>query len=89
MAFNTALNYRPSDWYWFIGGDTSNVWSSARAMLVPATDADYVAWLAARLSAVKRGDHGRSRGDAGDRVSSAERRAPMPPTSVIARRAAA
>ena len=18
-----ALNYRPSDWYWFIGGDTS------------------------------------------------------------------
>ena len=25
MAFNTALNYRPSDWYWFIGGDTTNV----------------------------------------------------------------
>ena len=40
-----ALNYRPSDWFWFIGGDTNNVWSSARAMLVPATDADYVAWL--------------------------------------------
>ena len=47
VAFNTALNYRPSDWYWFIGGNTDNVWSSARAMLVPATDAAYVAWAAA------------------------------------------
>jgi hypothetical protein len=33
-----------ANWYWIIGGDASNVWSSARAMLVPANDADYVAW---------------------------------------------
>lgn len=39
--------YQPSDWYWFIGADTDNVWSSARAMLVPIADPDYAAWLAA------------------------------------------
>lgn len=44
VAFNTALNYQPSNWYWIIGADTGNVWSSARAMLVPTTDPDYVAW---------------------------------------------
>jgi hypothetical protein len=33
-----------ADWYWIIGGDTANVWSSARAALFPATDAAYVAW---------------------------------------------
>ena len=35
-----------SDWYWIVGGDQANVWSSARAMSVPVNDADYVAWLA-------------------------------------------
>jgi hypothetical protein len=40
MMFNIA------DWYWVVGGDAANVWSSARAVSVPVTDADYVAWLA-------------------------------------------
>jgi Domain of unknown function (DUF4376) len=39
-----TLFYRPTDWYWIIGADTQNVWSSARAMLVPIADVDYVAW---------------------------------------------
>jgi hypothetical protein len=43
MPFST---YRPDNWYWFVGADTDNVWSSARAMNVPISDADYVAWLA-------------------------------------------
>jgi hypothetical protein len=38
--------YNPSDWYWVIGGDAANVWSSKRAMLVPVGDTTYVAWLA-------------------------------------------
>lgn len=38
--------YAPQDWYWFIGSDTDNVWSSARAMSVPASDANYTAWTA-------------------------------------------
>jgi hypothetical protein len=37
----------PWDWYWFIGDDTANVWSSGRAALVPVADADYVAWVEA------------------------------------------
>lgn len=38
--------YVASDWYWFIGGDTGNVWSSARAMLLPVSDSTYAAWAA-------------------------------------------
>jgi Domain of unknown function (DUF4376) len=33
-----------ANWYWIVGGDEANVWSSARAASVPASDADYVAW---------------------------------------------
>jgi hypothetical protein len=40
-------NYNPSNWYWAVGGSTSQVWSSAAAAYVPATDATYAAWLAA------------------------------------------
>jgi hypothetical protein len=39
--------YLVSDWYWIVGGDAANVWSSARAMSVPVSDADYTAWLVA------------------------------------------
>lgn len=42
----TATVYNPSDWYWMIGSDDQNVWSSARYTLVPIADAAYVAWLA-------------------------------------------
>ena len=38
--------YNPLDWYWFVGGDTSQVYSSARTQYVPATDSTYVAWAA-------------------------------------------
>ena len=37
--------YTPDNWYWSVGGDQANVWSSARAMSVPVGDADYTAWL--------------------------------------------
>jgi hypothetical protein len=40
------MPYTPSDWYWIIGGDQANVWSSRRAASVPVSDPDYVAWLA-------------------------------------------
>jgi hypothetical protein len=35
-----------ADWYWIVGGDAANVWSSARAASVPIADADYVTWSA-------------------------------------------
>jgi hypothetical protein len=38
--------YNVSDWYWSVGGDPNNVWSSARAMSVPTTDTAYTDWLA-------------------------------------------
>jgi len=34
------------NWYWVVAGDATSVWSSKRAVSVPADDADYVAWLA-------------------------------------------
>lgn len=40
------LHYVKSDWYWFVAGDTSQVWSSKAAGYVPLRNADYVAWLA-------------------------------------------
>lgn len=37
--------FNSRDWYWFVGGDTSKVYSSARNIYVdPATDMAYVAW---------------------------------------------
>lgn len=42
-----VLIYDPANWYWTIGSDVDNVWSSARAALVPSTDADYQAWTSA------------------------------------------
>jgi hypothetical protein len=35
------------DAYWFVAGDTTQVWSSARVAYVPTTDTAYLAWLAA------------------------------------------
>jgi hypothetical protein len=40
-------NYNPSNWYWAVGGSTSQVWSSAAAAYVPTTDATYQTWLGA------------------------------------------
>jgi hypothetical protein len=39
------LNYTVQNWYWVVGG--SQVYSSASASYVPATDTTYAAWLAA------------------------------------------
>jgi Domain of unknown function (DUF4376) len=43
-TFPTFSVYTPSDWYWFVGDDTDNVWSSARAAFVPISDAEYGGW---------------------------------------------
>jgi hypothetical protein len=39
--------YAPNNWYWIIGADEANVWSSRLAASIPIDNADYVAWLAA------------------------------------------
>jgi len=41
------MTYTPSNWYWIVGGDESQAWSSAAGTYVPATDATFAAWLAA------------------------------------------
>jgi hypothetical protein len=38
----------PSDWYWIVSGDATKVYSSKRNVYVPASDADYQAWLVAQ-----------------------------------------
>jgi hypothetical protein len=37
----------PTSWYWIVGGNAAEIWSSASLGYVPATDATYAAWLAA------------------------------------------
>ena len=39
--------YEAKNWYWRIGEDEQNVWSSASAGLVSTQDETYLAWLAA------------------------------------------
>ena len=34
------------DFYWVVGGDETEVFSSARRAFVPADDAAYLAWIA-------------------------------------------
>jgi hypothetical protein len=41
------ISYNPRDWYWFVGGDETQAFSSATAAFVAAADATFVAWLAA------------------------------------------
>lgn len=36
--------FNPRNWYWVVGGDQSQVWSSAAAAYVLATDETFVAW---------------------------------------------
>jgi Domain of unknown function (DUF4376) len=36
--------YLVSNWYWIVGGDEANVWSSAKAASVPIGDPDYQTW---------------------------------------------
>jgi hypothetical protein len=37
----------PRNWYWVVGGSTTQVYSSAAGNYVPVDNAAYVAWLAA------------------------------------------
>lgn len=39
-------NYNPYNWYWIVGGSTTQVYSSASSNYVLLTDATYLAWLA-------------------------------------------
>lgn len=39
------------DWYWIVGGSTTQVYSSLRNVYVPTSDADYQAWLAVNSGA--------------------------------------
>jgi hypothetical protein len=40
------ITYNVANWYWIVGGDNTQVFSSARMAYVPVTDATYQAWLA-------------------------------------------
>jgi len=41
------MMFNPSNWYWAVGGSTTQVYSSARNAYVSTSDTDYVAWLEA------------------------------------------
>jgi hypothetical protein len=43
MLFN---NYTAANWYWTVGGSTTEAYSSAKPGYVPVGDETYVAWLA-------------------------------------------
>lgn len=37
--------YTPANWYWAVGGSTTQVFSSALGDYVPATDPTFLAWV--------------------------------------------
>jgi hypothetical protein len=39
-------DYNPIDWYWFVNGDETRVFSSKSGSFVQPSDAAYAAWLA-------------------------------------------
>ncbi len=41
----SGIIYNPKDWYWIVGSDATQVYSSARAMSVPVSDSQYIAFL--------------------------------------------
>jgi hypothetical protein len=41
-----AKSYDPSKWYWIVGGNEAQVFSSATGNYVPADNAAYLAWRA-------------------------------------------
>lgn len=38
--------YDPTNWFWYVGGDTSKAYSSAAGAYVAASNATFQAWLA-------------------------------------------
>ena len=43
--------FNPKDWYWTVGGSSTQVYSSVRNIYVPVADAGYVAWQASNGAA--------------------------------------
>lgn len=41
-----ALNFDATNWYWTVGGSSTQVYSSAAGNYVPSTDSAYQAWVA-------------------------------------------
>jgi hypothetical protein len=41
-----AKQYDPKDWYWIVGGNEAQAFSSATGNYVPADDATFAAWKA-------------------------------------------
>jgi len=41
------MQYNPKDWYWIVGGDETQVFSSKSGNFVPTADVTYRAWAAA------------------------------------------
>jgi hypothetical protein len=41
------MTCNPANWYWIVGGSSTQVWSSASLSYVPVSNSTYVAWLAA------------------------------------------
>ena len=42
----TARRFDPADWYWVVGGSTTQVYSSAAIAYVSVSNPTYLAWLA-------------------------------------------
>lgn len=40
-------SFNPSNWYWYVGGNQTQAYSSASGNYVPSTDVTFQAWLAA------------------------------------------
>jgi hypothetical protein len=45
MQSNPQYPFSAADWYWYVGGDTVNVYGSKRNIYVDTTDADFQAWM--------------------------------------------
>lgn len=41
------MEYNPRDWYWFVAGDNTQVYSSKSGNFVPINDAGYLAFIGA------------------------------------------
>jgi len=46
-------DFDPLDWYWIVGGDEAQAWSSAAGIYVASDDETYAAWLASGGAATR------------------------------------
>jgi hypothetical protein len=46
----STVKFDPANWYWIVGGSTSQVYSTTFASYVSVTDATYLTWLSANPS---------------------------------------